>query len=299
MQPMRWDELQDFLTVARTGQIARAAEQLGVDPTTVGRRIKRLQARLGQTLFEQTREGQTLTHDGERMLRHVETMQRAADRIVETSRTVRGLAGTLRVSVSEGFGTWLIARYLHAFAARHPDLLIELVASSGFLNPSRRETDVAILLARPQVGPVVSSKLTDYMLRLYAAPSYLDRHGGLADPAALAAGHRLVGYVPDLLYAPELNYLEELAPGLTTGIRSSSINAQHQMIASGLGIGVLPVFIGDADTRLRRVLPDVALTRTFWIVTHRDTRQLERVRAFRAWLIELVAAQRSTLIGAA
>ena len=297
MQPIRWDELQDFLAVARTGQIARAAEQLGVDPTTVGRRLRRLQGRLGHILFEQTRQGQTLTHDGERLLRHVEAMQRTADRIIESSRQMQGLAGVLKVSVSEGFGTWFIARHLHSFIERHPDLTIELVATSGFLNPSRRETDVAIMLARPQAGPVVSSKLTDYELRLYASQSYLDRHDTPLDPAALREGHRLIGYVPELLYAPELNYLDDLSPGLIVNSRSTSINAQYRMIASGLGIGVLPGFIGGADPTLRVVLPSLKLTRSFWIVTHRDTRQLQRVRLFRAWILDLVGRHRVEFTG--
>ncbi|RDE05621.1 LysR family transcriptional regulator [Sphingomonas aracearum] len=297
MQPMRWDELQDFLAIARTGQIARAAEQLGVDATTIGRRLRRLEARLGQVLFEQTRQGQALTEDGERLLRHVEGMQQMADRIAASARATGGLAGVLKVSVSEGFGSWFIARHLHDFVERHPGLTVELAANNGFLNPSRRETDVAIMLARPQAGPVVSGKLTDYRLSLYAAPAYLARCGVPADAAALATGHRLIGYVPDLLYAPELNYLDDLLPGLTANVRSSSINAQHRMIASGLGIGVLPRFIGDFDAELTPVLPALAFSRSFWIVTHRDTRQLQRVRAFRAWILETVARRRGDLTG--
>ena len=298
MQPMRWDELQDFLAVARTGQIARAAAQLGVDATTVGRRLRRLQARLGQVLFEQTRQGQVLTDDGERLLRHVEAMQRTADRIVESTREMRGLAGTLKVSVPEGFGTRFVAGHLAGFVAQHPDLTVELAANGGLLSPSRRETDVAIMLARPQAGPVVSSKLTDYALGLYAARGYLAEHGPVADAAALRA-HPLVGYVPELLYAPELNYLEDILPGLAAGVRSSSINAQAAMVASGLGIGVLPRFIAHADAALVPVLPAVTLTRSFWIVTHRDTRQLQRVRAFRSWIVRLVAEQREAFTGGA
>ena len=297
VQPIAWNDLQDFLAVARTGQIARAAALLGVDATTVGRRLRRLEARLGRTLFEQTREGQVLTEAGESLLAQVEQMASAAERIGEGADPPGALTGTLRVSVSEGFGIWLVAQHLDAFAAAHPALTIDLVANSGFLSPSRREADVAVLLARPRHGPVVASKLSDYALHLYAARSLVERDG-LPTLATLGLRHRLVGYIPDLLYAPELRYLNEIDSTLAPTLRSSSINAQARLIAAGAGVGVLPHFIGGHDESLLRVIPDVAVTRGFWLVTHRDTRQLRRVRAFRQWLTQLVDQQRHRLLPA-
>ena len=296
MQPLPWNDLQDFLAIARAGQIGRAAALAGVDATTMGRRLRRLERRIGQTLFEQTREGQVITEAGEALLAHVEAMQRAAERISEDRDTHSGLTGLLRLSVSEGFGTWFVARHLHAFAARYPGLTIDLAATSGFLSPSKRETDVAILLARPRAGPVVCSKLGDYALRLYASADYLAANAAPRTAADLRR-HRLIGYIPDLLYAPELRYLDEIDEGLAPAVRSSSINAQYRLIQSGTGIGVLPRFIGDTDPSLSPLLPEVAITRSFWLVTHKDTRQLERVRAFKAWLMETVRHQRARLLG--
>jgi len=290
MQP-RWDDLQDFLAIARAGQIARAAAVAGVDPTTLARHLRRLEAGLGQTLFEQSREGQVLTTAGEALLVAVEAMQQAAGQIVASDTDRDRLSGVLRVSVSEGFGTWFVAHHLREFTNVHPGLTVDLVASSGFLNPSRREADVAVLLARPQTGPLVTSKLTDYTLGLYAADVYAARHP-LPATAAEVSDHDLVGYVPDLLYAPELHYLADIREGLSPRIRSSSINAQYRLVASGAGIGVLPRFIGDADRHLRRVLPDRVITRSFWLVTHQDTRGLKKVRMFREWLTAVVQAHR-------
>ncbi|WP_132910377.1 LysR family transcriptional regulator [Sphingomonas sp. BK235] len=295
MQPIAWNDLQDFLAVARAGQIARAAVLLGVDATTVGRRLRRLESRLGRTLFEQTREGQVLTEAGEALFAQVEQMARAAERIGEGADPPGALTGTLRVSVSEGFGTWLVAQHLDSFAAAHPALTVDLVASSGFLSPSRREADVAVLLARPRQGPVVASKLADYALHLYAARTLVARDGA-PTLATLGTRHRLVGYIPDLLYSPELRYLHEIGAALAPTLRSSSINAQARLIAAGAGVGVLPHFIGGRDPALCRVMPDVAITRAFWLVTHRDTRQLRRVRAFRHWLIQLVDEHRDQLL---
>lgn len=293
---INWNDLQDFLLIARAGQLSRAAAQSGVDATTMGRRLRRLEARLGQTLFEQTRQGQVLTAAGERMLEEVEAMEHAARRISESTESGLGPRGLLRVSLSEGFGTWLVAAHLRSFTERHPRLMVDLVASSGFLSPSKREADLAVTLSRPRAGPVIAGKLSDYTLRLYASATYIARHGTPKNPADLADGHPLVGYIPDLLYAPELRYLTEIDPGLTASVRSSSINAQHRLVAASAGIGVLPCFIGDADSSLVPIMPDRLITRTFWLVTHKDTHSLARVRAFKEWLTELVASERGRLM---
>jgi DNA-binding transcriptional LysR family regulator len=296
MQPIHWNDLQDFLAIARAGQLARAAALAGVDATTMGRRLRRLETRLGQTLFEQTREGQVLTESGEALLAQVEGMESAAGRIAEGVRPASGPSGTVRISLSEGFGTWIVASQIHGFVAAHPGLTLDLVASSGFLSPSKREADIAVVLSRPRAGPVIASKLSDYELQLYATPAYLAATGTPAQAAELARGHRLIGYIPDLLYAPELRYLDELYPGLAATVRSSSINAQHRLIAAGTGIGVLPCFIGNADPALIPVLPKLRILRSFWLVTHKDTHQLARVRACRDWLIETVQRNRKVLL---
>ncbi|WP_226018755.1 LysR family transcriptional regulator [Novosphingobium sp. FKTRR1] len=295
MQPPDWNDYQTFLAVARAGQMARAAVTLGVDATTVGRRLRRLEARAGATLFEQTREGQVLTEAGEVMLADVEAMEQAASRIAEHA-DGGGPAGLLRVSLSEGFASWIVAPALRGFVEAHPRLTVDLVASSGFLSPSKREADLAVSLSRPRAGPVIAGKLSDYALRLYATRGYLARYGHPAGPGDLSQGHRLVGYVPDLLYAPELRYLDEIEPGLVATLRSPSIIVQHRLIAAGSGIGVLPCFIGDADKWLVPVLPAQTIQRSFWLVTHKDTHNLARVRAFKDWLTALVARERTRLL---
>lgn len=298
MQPPDWSDFQTFLSIARAGQLARAAQAMGVDATTMGRRLRRLETRIGATLFEQTREGQVLTEAGEAMLVEVEAMERAASRIAEHGGggDKGSLAGLLRVSLSEGFASWIVAPALAGFTAAHPRLVIDLVASSGFLSPSKREADLAVTLSRPRAGPVIAGKLSDYHLRLYASPAYLAGHAPLRRAADLARGHALVGYIPDLLYAPELRYLAEIEPGLAATVRSSSINAQHRLIADSAGIGVLPCFIGDADPRLVPVLPERRITRSFWLVMHKDTHALARVQAFKTWLTTLVEQERSRLL---
>lgn len=296
--PLNWNDLQDFLAVASAGQLARAGSAIGVDPTTIARRLRRLEARLGRTLFEQSRGGQVLTEAGDALLVAVEAMAYAASEITEGSGSRDGPSGTIRISVAEGFGSWFLARALPAFLTAYPSLSIDLVANSGFLNPSRREADIAVVLSRPKVGPVIARKLADYSLRMYASTGYLEAAGQPVSPSQLSQGHRLVGYIPDLLYAPELHYLDEIQAGLTASVRSSSINAQHQLVASGAGIGVLPCFIGDTDRALVPVLPDHRIMRSFWLVTHKDNHKQAKIVAAKEWLTQLVTAKRHVLVPA-
>lgn len=281
---MDWDKLQYFLTVAQQGTLARAGQALQVDATTVSRQLSALEAALQQTLFERAPGGFLLTAAGRALLPHAEAMAAAAARIRSVGEDGAALSGQLRVSVSEGFGNSFIAPRLAGFVAAHPELEIDLVASSGFLNPSRREADMAVLLARPRKGPLITRKLSDYSLGLYAPANRTDWQEAVAATPLSRAGVPVIGYVPDILYAPELDYLGEIEPGLRAGVRSSSILAQRRMIAGGAGVGVLPCFLAAGDPALVRVRPEQVIARAFWLALHRDVAPQPRIRAFIDWL---------------
>jgi DNA-binding transcriptional LysR family regulator len=287
---VNWDDLRIFLAVARMQRLSPAARSVGLDATTVSRRLDRLAADLGTTLFEQGSSGHVLTARGLQLLAHAEDIERSALSARGEVAGERGLlSGIVRVSVAEGFGTWVIARNLADFHRANPNIIIELIASSGFLNPSRREADIAVMLTRPKTGPLLTRRLTDYRLQLYAVPAYLDRAPPLRSMADLR-DHVLIGYVPDIVYSPALDYIAEFRPGSEPEIRSSSINAQHALTVAGAGICMLPQFIGGQDDRLQSVLhPEIELTRSFWLIVHKDVRQLARVAAFVDWLLLLVA----------
>lgn len=295
---MNWDDLRVFLAVARAQRLDVAARTVSLDATTVGRRIARLEAALGTTFFKQSRSGHVLTEAGQRLLAQAEAVECAALAASNQSTDARPeLSGLVRVSVSEGFGAWVIARHLPEFHSRHPALTVDLVASGGFLSPSKREADIAVMLARPVRGPLVTRRLSDYRLKLYAARGYLDRMGSPGAVEELRR-HALVGYVPDLISVPQQRLLEEVVPDPAPALRSTSINAQTALIAAGAGIGVLPCFIGAQSPGLQCVLErEVALTRSFWLVVHRDVRRLARVDAFVRWIVQLVASNRPLLWG--
>jgi DNA-binding transcriptional LysR family regulator len=284
-----WDDLRIFLAVARARRVAPAARMLGIDATTIGRRLARLEGALDADLFEMAAGERTLTERGKALMSHAETIESSALAAVEDiTGQQRQLAGQVRLSVAEGFGTWVLAPGLAEFHARHPGIRLDLITASGFLNPSKREADMAVMLARPQRGRLSVKRLGDYRLHLYAASAYLARAGIPSEPGA-PRGHALIGYVPEFIFSPELDYLDEVEAGLEANLRSTSITMQHRMITEGAGIGVLPDFIGRRDPTLTPLMADkVEITRSFWLVTHGDLRKLARIDAVVQWLTERI-----------
>jgi len=294
---MDWDNLRFFLELARSGTLVGAARRLAVDHTTVARRIQALEKEIGTALFSRESDGHRLTEAGRRLQPQVEAME-SAFLAVESAAPAsnEGLSGLVRIGATEGFGTVVLAPQLALFAQQHPRLVIDLLAMPRLVHLSRREADIVISLERPARGPVVVTKLTDYVLRLYASKTYLAKHGAIRTRDDLR-GHTFVSYVDDLLFSKELQYLDELYKPDSFALRSTSILAQHQATAAGAGIAVLPAFIAERDKSLQRVLPHEAnFTRTFWMSVPAETRHLARMKAVWDFLRETVEAQRSLLL---
>jgi len=284
-----WDDMRVFLAVARARKIAPAARLVGIDPTTLARRIARLERALGASLFEVSQGERVLSERGQALLGHAERVESATlAAMEEATGKSRILSGQVRLSVAEGFGTWILAPSLASFHARHPGIRLDLITASGFLNPSKREADMALMLARPQKGRLSIRRLGDYRLHLYGSQAYIDRFGVPESPAELPR-HTLIGYVPDFIFSPELDYVNEVHAGLEAHLRATSINMQHRMIAEGAGIGILPDFIARRDATLTPLLTkDVEITRSFWLVVHEDLRKLPRIEAVAQWLQDRV-----------
>ena len=294
---MDWDNLRFFLELARSGTLVGASRRLAVDHTTVARRIQALEKEIGTALFSRESDGHRLTEAGRRLQPQVEAME-SAFLAVESAAPAsnEGLSGLVRIGATEGFGTVVLAPQLALFAQQHPRLVIDLLAMPRLVHLSRREADIVISLERPARGPVVVTKLTDYVLRLYASKTYLAKHGAIRTRDDLR-GHTFVSYVDDLLFSKELQYLDELYKPDSFALRSTSILAQHQATAAGAGIAVLPAFIAERDKSLQRVLPREAnFTRTFWMSVPAETRHLARMKAVWDFLRETVEAQRSLLL---
>ncbi|MBU2979628.1 LysR family transcriptional regulator [Alteromonas sp. C1M14] len=294
---MNWDDLRLFLVLARNGRVGSAAKGAGIDPTTLIRRVKRLEDGLNCTLFELTKKGYVLTNQGTRLVAYIE---QAEPVLLQAKSELSGerehLAGTIRVSVSEGFGTWFLAPLLADFKRRYPAITIELVASSGFLNLNKREADMAILLEKPTNGHLYTQRLTDYELYLYCHKDLLNALGTPTHVRELDT-FNLVSYVPDLLYAPQLKFIEESVLSDLPAVRSTSINAQYQMLLHGAGVGILPAFMAEKAPQLTRIVADqIRIKRTFWLATHKETHGQARFDTFVDWLTEQVRLHREDFI---
>jgi DNA-binding transcriptional LysR family regulator len=289
-----WDNLRYFLAVARAGRLTTAARRLHVDHATCSRRIAALEATLAAQLFERRPQGYFLTDYGNRLLAMAEAME---SQVLAAQNEVGGqdllLSGTVRIGAPDGFTTYFLAPRIGQLAANYPDLEIQLVASPRLLSLSKREADIAISLNRPIEGKVVARKLTDYDLALFASRSYLKKAKPIRAPDDLF-NHPIIGYVDDLIFAPELNYLDEIAKGLRAKLQSSNLIAQMTATVAGRGLCVLPLFMATHQPTLVRVLPEtVSLRRSFWLTIHADLRNIARMRAVMDFLSLEIRKSRS------
>lgn len=291
---MRWDDLKFFLAVARTGQLTTAAKGLKVDNATVARRIRALEAALDARLFERNPKGYSLTEVGQRLLPAAEAMETTT---LQAQAQLQGrddfLEGVVRLGAPDGFGSFFLAPRIHKLAQRHPKLEVQLVAMPRVFSLANREADLTVALRRPTSGRLLSAKLTDYQLRLYASPSYLRQQPPIRDLDDLRH-HTLIGYIPDLIFDPTLDYMPIIGRKLVPRISSSNLIAQLNATTAGAGLCILPDFLAGAQSGLQPVLGKTfVLTRTFWIVAHEDTAQLRRIRETIEFVKEEVRASRN------
>jgi DNA-binding transcriptional LysR family regulator len=286
-----WGDLRIFLAAARAGSLGGASKQLGMDTATVGRRLVRLESNLKSTLFSRSRAGLHPTAIGNQLMQFALDAERAMEAAARVTEA-QTIAGTIRIAVTEGFGTYVVAPALPSLLASRPGLKIELAGSPRFLSPTRREVDVAITLSADASPRLIVEPLTRFQLALYAAPSYLDR-AGVPSSVEDLRNFQLVSFVDDLLYATELRYFDEICPGLTPALASTSVQVQRSIIRNGGGIGVLPCFMAEG---LTRVLADTVLVeRRFWLSTLQDIHETARMRFVRDWLCRLVETKQQEL----
>ena len=290
---MNWDDLRFFLAVARAGTLQAAARQLGVDHTTVSRRIKALEAGLGQALFARHLAGHELSPAGLALLPKAEAMEQAALAVLQPADQATDapheLSGVVRVGATEGFGAAILAPALAQLGQAHPRLTVDLLAVPRAVHLSKREADVVVSLTRPQRGPYVVTKLCDYELHLYASRSYLAAHAPIRSRDDLA-GHAYIGYVDELLFSDELHFLGELYRPASYALRSTSVTAQLHATVAGAGIAILPGFLAQGQPQLTRILPRLAqFTRSFWMSMPAENKSVPRIAAVWRYLKQDVA----------
>jgi DNA-binding transcriptional LysR family regulator len=291
VQRFDWDALRSFLAVVRCGRLTVAAKQLGVDHSTLSRRIAGLEQNLQVRLFDRQPSGYTLTPQGETLFESAQAMEATALGILATvAGSSLNVAGTVRIGAPDGFGTSFLASRLGRLGQAHPDLQLQLITLPRIFSLSKREADIAIGLAPPAEGRLHARKLTDYELGLYGARDYLAAHPPIATVADLRE-HGFIGYIEDQIYAPELDYLPLVSRDIRPFFTSSNLIVQFQAVAQGYGLCVLPCFMANADTRLARVLkPQVSIKRSFYMIVHSDIRSLARIRVVTDFIAQEVHA---------
>lgn len=289
---MDWDDVRIFLAVARAGQFLAAARRLGVNHATLSRRVTTLEERLQTKLLTRRTNGCELTPEGEIFLRAAERIE--AEMLAaqaDIGRTDRAVAGTVRIGAPDGFGVAFLAPRLGRLIERYPELKIQLVPVPRAFSLSQREADIAITIERPDQGRLISSKLTDYALGLYASRAYLARRG-VPQSIDELAGHQRIGYVEDLIFSPSLNYTGEVMRNWDAAFEISSATGQTEAVRSGAGIGILHSYIARQSPELTRVLPEVEIRRSYWTTYHESARELARVRTVVSFLQEQAAESR-------
>lgn len=289
---MNWDDVRIFLAVARTGQILAASKRLGLNHATLSRRLTSLEEALKTRLFIRRTNGCELTAEGEVFLASAERMETemlAAQ--ASLGHTDTAIAGTVRVGAPDGFGVSFLAPRMGRLIERHPELKIQLVPVPRSFSLSQREADIAITLERPDQGRLVSSKLTDYTLGLYASRDYLTSQGAPGDIDALKV-HPRIGYVEDLIFTASLNFSGEVMRSWDASFEISTAIGQTEAVRSGAGIGILHDYIARQYPELQRILPEISIHRAYWTTYHETARDLMRVRSVADFLQELVSAER-------
>lgn len=276
---MNWDDARVFLAVCRESTLRGAARVLSVDQTTVGRRITALEKSLSCTLFLRTSEGYALTAVGEAALQAVEKMEHSA---LELERRIQGLddrlTGLVRVSTTDSLAIDFLIPAIAHLHQQHPDVRVQLDASTQILSLSKREADIAVRNIRPDNPDLIARRIADWPVGLFASQHYVDTHG-VPEPGSAFEGHDLVVYQPYLQSYKDMTLVSEpLGRGRIVSSLSSSLLVRRA-IAAGIGLGEIPVYMGERDG-LVRLWPEQTrpMPYSVWLVTHADLRHTARVR---------------------
>lgn len=279
-----WNELRLVLAVHRAASLAAAAQRLNIDHSTAFRRLKALETRLGLRLFERLSGGvYQATEAGQRMAAAAERME---DEALALDRDLTGrdhrVSGRLRVTSSETLAYSRLTRHLAVFRQAHPGVVVELAIDNRVLNLSRREADVALRPVRPRDGDLWGRRLAQIAWGFYATPAYLAERGGPLAAAGALERHALIGWEDGTTGIQAAEWLSDAAPEAAFVYRANSLVNQLVAARAGIGLALLPCYLGDSDDTVVRAMPGPVsdLEGELWIVAHPDLKGTARVRAF-------------------
>lgn len=295
MHRTNWDDLRFVLAVADSGSVASAARQLGVNHTTVLRRIQAFEEANKLRLFERLPAGYVATAEGEQM---VAAARKVDDTVAALERRMAGqdlkLEGVVRLTSTSTLMETVLPRHLASFRAKHPRIAIELALSSSRLSLTKRDADVAIRVSVQLPDPLVGERIADVGVAIYATRAYLDNHS--EDP--LASDHAWLGVDEMLMNSSAAHWLRRHIADEQIVLRADSFVALSLAARAHMGLAVLPCCLGDSEpdlVRLDREIDNQGMG--IWIITHKDLIPAARIRAFVSHMTKALKGERRLLEG--
>ena len=297
---MDWSDLQFLLGAADAGSLSAAARKLGVNHTTVLRRLNAFEKQLGVRLFDRRATGYVLTAAGEELAR---TARRVEETVMDVERRIVGqdlrLTGTVRVTTTDTLAHSLIPDALCAFARAHPDVALELTTTTVLANLTKRDADIAVRASAKPPANLVGRRVARVAYAPYASPAYLAKLAK-RDQASRRHMDRWDWLLPDdsLASSTIARWASRELRGVRIAMRADTLTALGRAAEAGLGVAVLPCYYGDLANGLRRACAVVdAMSSELWVLTHEDLRETARIRALTDALFASLAAQRHLLEG--
>ncbi len=288
-----WESVRVFLAIARAGTIRSAARDLGVGHTTIGRRLAELEEDLGVRLFEKLPNGLALTAAGEQALAHAE---RVESEMFDLERHVMGRdaepAGQVRLTLPPPMAYGPLMHDIVAFGNLYPKIDVELVVSYAVSDMSRRNADIAVRFTDAPDDWLVGRRLPVFRDSVYATQDYIAAN--TFDGREATA--KWIGWTGD---SESPSWIRSTPfPDCSVRWRIGDVTAQAAAARAGLGMCLLPCWVGDLDPELKRVPPAEAfLSREAWILTHPDLRTSERVRLFQRYLVDAIVKHAAVFQG--
>lgn len=294
-----WSDLRIFLAVVRNGSALAASKSLGVNQTTVNRRIQALEHELGLTLFDRQNRGHTLTEHGKTLLGSAQSVSDSANDLLSAAeRLRRGVAGVVRITSSEETSNAIIIPIAAAFQSAYPQVSVEQVNSNRRLDIVHGEADVAIRNgSHPDDPRLIAKRLPDFAWTLYSSQTYAKEHGFPSDFSQVA-DYDYVGFTdgPEK-WSAYIWFLGQAKPNRLVS-RANTVTTMKAVLKSGIGVGLLPCFVADPDPELFRCFDPVPqLDAESWILTSPEALNSPQVRAFIDFLTPRIMEQRHRFTG--
>jgi DNA-binding transcriptional LysR family regulator len=274
---LSWDKFRLVKAIADCRSLGGAAQILGLNHSTIFRRLAALESNVGAPLFERSRAGYDPTAAGDEMIALAGSM---ADSITEFERRIAGRdfrpTGQLRVTTAEAIGQHFLPALMAQFQEQNPGVVIELILANPTLNLSRREADVALRLTNDPPETLVGRRIGPVRWALYCRREAVGPANSLAIEAV-----RMVGFCETFGSPSVRRWIETHVRPDQVAARVNSIHGALGLTVQGVGAALLPCFLGDSQPALIRAgPPNCDLDSSLWILTHSDLRRSARVRAF-------------------